>query len=695
MLLLSGAGTVHVAEGVYEGPVTLQGNIWLLGGYPLGGGERDPFRHQCVIDAREEDSAVVIHGPHEPQAARIDGFTVTGGRASVRLRDGNGGGIYHAVGSALIANSVITGNTAVYEVEGRSLICPGTIRNHTVCWPTCTGLGGGVYVSPSAESTRIINSLIHGNRVLEEFVHLGGDDFGMCYGRVEAEDWWGCDVSGACWDRRKRGGGAAIFVEAGANVLARNSTVWLNSLEPCNFADIWVEFGLSPIFFDSAPGQEIDLYDNITQSTYCDGEGSFRLSHNLMKGWVHCPDPELHTDDPLFLNAERADFRLSQTAAGQTGQSPAVDVGQDLASNTCIPGQPALCLSDLSTRADGGPDEGLVDLGYHGRPANWVPRFAGLVHVTAPADCTLRLSWQPATDPEGHHPVTYLIYRAESPGGQDFDTPIARVMEPATTWLDETVEAGTTYWYVVRARDSMDATDPNTVEVAATARGDEGPTFPLLAPSHAGGCDVSVEFLAEDGCGRPFSVWLHRSSESGFAPDVSTAVTGANWPSPHLDTVPRDGIWYYRLVARDGSGDESMSRQAPVRVEGCGGPLPPPGEARVLAVTRDMAGIGFEIRSAEGALHHRLYRGTLASLHAGVYDHGSGPGPDGVEDTGDDLGKCSFAGATVHDPAAAASADDYYFLVVGVNPVAEGLFGTDWTERQRPDGPTLGTLLCP
>jgi hypothetical protein len=61
--------------------------------------------------------------------------------------------------------------------------------------------------------------------------------------------------------------------------------------------------------------------------------------------------------DPLFVNAAADDFHLSQIAAGQGLDSPAVDAGSDTAIN--------LGLDTFTTRTDEVPDSGTVDMGYH------------------------------------------------------------------------------------------------------------------------------------------------------------------------------------------------------------------------------------------------------------------------------------------------------------------------------------------
>ena len=67
------------------------------------------------------------------------------------------------------------------------------------------------------------------------------------------------------------------------------------------------------------------------------------------------PNTDNMDEDPLFI----AGYYLSQVEAGQTVQSPAVDAGSSLA------GDPRVDLATRTTRTDGLPDEGAVDLGYH------------------------------------------------------------------------------------------------------------------------------------------------------------------------------------------------------------------------------------------------------------------------------------------------------------------------------------------
>jgi len=61
--------------------------------------------------------------------------------------------------------------------------------------------------------------------------------------------------------------------------------------------------------------------------------------------------------DPLFVSGPLGDYYLSQTEAGQEEDSPCVDTGSTTAIEAGMAGK--------TTRTDGTPDTGTVDMGYH------------------------------------------------------------------------------------------------------------------------------------------------------------------------------------------------------------------------------------------------------------------------------------------------------------------------------------------
>ena len=77
------------------------------------------------------------------------------------------------------------------------------------------------------------------------------------------------------------------------------------------------------------------------------------------------------------------------------------------------------------------------------------------------------LSWPAASDDTT--PLFYNVYRAVSPGGYDFDTPLGSTYQ--TTYRDESVDTWETYYYIVRAKDGVGNEDTNTAQRLVTARG--------------------------------------------------------------------------------------------------------------------------------------------------------------------------------------------------------------------------------
>jgi len=88
----------------------------------------------------------------------------------------------------------------------------------------------------------------------------------------------------------------------------------------------------------------LDEADGSIFITYSDVEGGWEGEGNI-------------DEDPLFATGPWGSYYLSQTAAGQSQQSPCVNAGSDMASN--------LGMNDKTTRTDNLPDTGVVDMGYH------------------------------------------------------------------------------------------------------------------------------------------------------------------------------------------------------------------------------------------------------------------------------------------------------------------------------------------
>jgi hypothetical protein len=97
------------------------------------------------------------------------------------------------------------------------------------------------------------------------------------------------------------------------------------------------------------------------------------------------------------------------------------------------------------------------------------PTFGGAVSAVAENAFAITVSWVAATDDvDPSSSIVYLIYVATASGTQNFAAPPAATTLPgATSHTLGGLLAATTYYFVVRARDSSGNTETNMVEVNA------------------------------------------------------------------------------------------------------------------------------------------------------------------------------------------------------------------------------------
>lgn len=79
LTLAADGDTVSVAEGHYPERITLPANVTLLGGFPSGGGTRDPLVHETIIDGQHGGTVIT---PFPNSDNLVDGFTIKGGLAN-------------------------------------------------------------------------------------------------------------------------------------------------------------------------------------------------------------------------------------------------------------------------------------------------------------------------------------------------------------------------------------------------------------------------------------------------------------------------------------------------------------------------------------------------------------------------------------------------------------------------------------
>jgi glycosidase len=185
---------------------------------------------------------------------------------------------------------------------------------------------------------------------------------------------------------------------------------------------------------------------------------------------------------------------------------------------------------------------------FPGEPGTDMP---GVLTLTASADTTppsaptasidyaasnLTVSWTAAADPGGAV-AEYRIYRGTTPGGEAA-TPIAIVPASTLSYVDTTVGAGQTYYYVVRAFD--------------TALNRSAPSNEVSHKVEAKVVQVTVRVKVP--AFTPASDTIYITGQSpGVSPDPLCGYCGGNAATAMHETAPGSHIWEITLGIPDGT----------------------------------------------------------------------------------------------------------------------------------------------
>ena len=238
----------------------------------------------------------------------------------------SGGGVFVGSGcDALIKDNLIDDNQAFYAGGGIYVAANGEaqIYNNIISANSCTGgFGGGGINLWCATWLYGTYCYVYNNLIVDNSASAGG---GGIYTRYETSNTYCNTIAG---NSAAQGGGIYVITFSNYPPIVYNCIVWNNT-------------GGS-IFLYEGSGSAADV-------TYCDVQGGWPGAGNI-------------NADPLFAIAPQGQYFLSQTAAGQTVQSPCVDAGN-----------PAFTPIVGSTRTDLFPDTGVVDLGYHYTSETTIP----------------------------------------------------------------------------------------------------------------------------------------------------------------------------------------------------------------------------------------------------------------------------------------------------------------------------------
>ncbi|HUT04168.1 MAG TPA: right-handed parallel beta-helix repeat-containing protein [bacterium] len=305
----------------------------------------DPQDEQVVastiIDGRWASSVVTFAGT-EDETCVLSGFTITRGNSA----SGYGGGILGgdtwpdpAYTRAEISNCTISGNS-----YGGLTACNGPISNCTIS-ANSGAYAGGLYDCDGTISNctisgnpaggleycdgTITNCIVWGN----EADYAGGGLYD-CDGTIS-----NCTISG---NTAKWAGGGLIYCDG----TITNCTISANSAAGCGGGLCYCYGTITNciVWGNEAP-EGPELFD-------CDAA----ITYSCIRGWTGGGEGNI-SEDPLFATGPLGDYYLSCREAGQAADSPCIDAGSDTAET--------LGLDKFTTRTDGVPDTGIVDMGYH------------------------------------------------------------------------------------------------------------------------------------------------------------------------------------------------------------------------------------------------------------------------------------------------------------------------------------------
>ncbi|MCC6544574.1 MAG: fibronectin type III domain-containing protein [Nitrospirae bacterium] len=204
------------------------------------------------------------------------------------------------------------------------------------------------------------------------------------------------------------------------------------------------------------------------------------------------------------------------------------------------------------------------------------PVFSGLSAINSITATSLTVSWEPGDDnvttPDK---IQYLIYRSDTPGGEDFESPDYTTTGAGSFGVTGLTPA-TTYYFVVRAKDETGNIDTNSIEMSAATLTPPDTT----APDFGGVTSVVASSSTVLNLSwSPAADNITASSNIVYNIYRSTTPGGENFTSPNYTTTPgaisypvtglSPGATYYFVVrAKDEAGnidDNTVEKSATTR----------------------------------------------------------------------------------------------------------------------------------
>ena len=212
---------------------------------------------------------------------------------------------------------------------------------------------------------------------------------------------------------------------------------------------------------------------------------------------------------------------------------------------------------------------------------------------------TVILTWTAPADPGSPGIGWYIVYRGVSPGVY---TGIGTEPPGATTFVDTTVTPGATYYYVVRATNSVGLSAP-TNEVTVNHGGPTTPSAPqgLEVQFNPNNITLTWKAPAEDGGSAILRYNIYRSNSSGGHYTNIENVSASTLTYVDMNGTSNDSYSYYLVAVNSiGEGTQSSIQGKPESSSLLQAALPP---VAAVAVGSSIAFIAFWVvgRASETA----------------------------------------------------------------------------------------------
>ena len=235
---------IHVAAATYYEHINLDDDIILLGGYPAGGGTRNPEDNVTVINGSGSGRVVQIV---TDTGVWIDGFTIT-----------NGQGVYCGDSTSIkLTNCIITNNAGASD--GGGVHCSESSLMMTLCdiSENAAATGGGIQGTHS--TVDIKNCLITNNTATNG-------------GGIESDESTISISNSTIADNTSTNSGGALRLDVGSDGTAINSILWGNSPDAIS--------GSCSVMFSDVQGGGTSSGNINSDPRFCSGpNGDYYLGH--------------------------------------------------------------------------------------------------------------------------------------------------------------------------------------------------------------------------------------------------------------------------------------------------------------------------------------------------------------------------------------------------------------------------------